>query len=68
MLQVDALTPFLEIAKGKRRVEELSQMFEPANKPDLARQSASLEAIRQSWLRDRDLNPDTRSQNPESYR
>ena len=68
MLRVDALTPFLVIADGKRKAEELSQMFEPANKPDLARQSAHLEQLRQSWLRDRDLNPDTRSQNPESYR
>lgn len=52
MLRVDGLNPFMAIVEGKRQAEELSQMFEPAEKPDLARQKASLEALRQSWLRD----------------
>lgn len=52
MLRVDGLNPFMAIVEGKKKSEELSKMFEPAKKPDLARQSASLEALRQSWLRD----------------
>lgn len=50
MLRVDGLNPFLAIVEGKKRVEELSKMFEPAEKPDLARQSAYLEQLRQSVL------------------
>ncbi len=55
-LRVDGLNPFLIIADGKRRVEELSKKFEPAIKPDLTGQKAPLEALRQSWLRSLDSN------------
>lgn len=51
-LRVDGLNPFLIIADGKHRVEELSKKFEPAINPDLTGQMAPLEAIRKSWLRD----------------
>ncbi|MBI4080438.1 MAG: recombinase family protein, partial [Candidatus Levybacteria bacterium] len=66
-LRVDGQSPFLIISDGLRRIEGMSGMFEPAKKPDLARQSASLEALRQSWLRSLDSNQNKRIQSPLSY-